>query len=78
MDEIDDQLAVGQLRRQQRLDSEAIYRVTDLTPSFAHVEVVEAPGLQAGQRFKFTRDAVRAMTVMPAAAPATAAPARSR
>jgi hypothetical protein len=62
---VDKRLAVGQLRRQRRLDSEAVYRVRDWTDAFVEVEVVTAPGLQASEGFRFTREAVLAMDVVP-------------
>ena len=65
MGRLDDTLEVGQLRRQRRLHSEAVYRVRDWTDAFVDVEVVTAPGLQASQRFRFTREAVLAMGVVP-------------
>ncbi len=61
-------LAVGQLRRQVRLESEAVYRVCELDDDFAAVEVVRAPGLHPGQRFRFKRDAVAAMELAEPAA----------
>jgi hypothetical protein len=61
---LDDQLAVGQLRRQRLLDSVAVYRVRNWTDAFVEVEVVTAPGLQASQAFRFTREAVLAMEVV--------------
>jgi hypothetical protein len=66
----DDTLAVGQLRRQRRLQTEAVYRVCEWTDAFVEVEVVTAPGLQASQWFRFTREAVLAMeVVLPAEGP---------
>jgi hypothetical protein len=65
MGRVDNRLAVGQLRRQRRLRSEAVYRVCDWTDAFVEVEVVTAPGLQASQSFRFTREAVLAMEVVP-------------
>jgi len=56
--------AVGQLRRQVVLESEAVYRICDLGPSLIEVEVIRAPGLAAGDRFRFTAAAVRAMDVI--------------
>jgi hypothetical protein len=54
-------LAVGQLRRQVVLESEAVYRVCEIGSSSVEVEVVRAPGLSAGARYRFTRAAVLAM-----------------
>lgn len=62
---VDETLVVGQLRRQRRLDSEAVYRVRDWTDAFVEVEVVTAPGLQTSDCFRFTREAVLAMDVVP-------------
>jgi len=56
--------AVGQLRRQVVLESEAVYRICDLGPPSIEVEVVRAPGLAAGARYRFTTAAVRAMEVV--------------
>ena len=61
-----DRLAVGQLRRQRSLHSDAVYRVCAWTEAFVEVEVVIAPGLEASQSFRFTRAAVLAMDVVPA------------
>ena len=57
----DVELASGQLRRQVRLGSEAVYRVREVTPTGVIVEVVRAPGLEAGLRFTFTAAAVQRM-----------------
>lgn len=57
----DDDLRVGQIRRQERLGSECLYRVCGLDAALATVEVIRAPGLAAGQRFRFTRAAVARM-----------------
>jgi hypothetical protein len=62
--QLDDRLAVGQLRRQRRLHSEAVYRVCDWTDAFVEVAVVNAPGLRASQRFRFTRETVLGMDVV--------------
>jgi hypothetical protein len=59
----DDDLVVGQLRRQRRLGSEAVYRVCDFSHQDVWVEVVRAPGLNPGEKFKFAREAVIAMDV---------------
>jgi hypothetical protein len=42
----------------------AVYRVCDWTDAFVEVEVVTAPGLQASQAFRLTREAVLAMEVV--------------
>jgi hypothetical protein len=64
MSEPAEELAVGQLRRQRALGSEALYRVGGWDADRVRVEVVEAPGLQSGDEFTFTRDAVSAMKVV--------------
>jgi hypothetical protein len=43
------------------LDSEATYRVLAVDGDLAEVEVIDAPGLEPGQRFRFAADAVAAM-----------------
>lgn len=58
------QLAVGQLRRQVHLGSEALYRVVAERAGFVAVEVIKAPGLTPGQRFDFARAAVQRMDVV--------------
>jgi hypothetical protein len=65
-------LVVGQLRRQNLLGSEAVYRVCDFSHQDVWVEVVRAPGLSPGQRFKFAREAVIAMDVSDDARPRAA------
>ncbi len=57
-------LSVGQLRRHIALESEAVYRVLELGPATIMVEVIRAPGLSAGLRFDFTREAVLAMELV--------------
>lgn len=64
MGRLDDQLVVGQLRRQRLLDSMAVYRVCAWSDAFVEVEVVTAPGLEVCQVFRFTREAVLAMEVV--------------
>jgi hypothetical protein len=54
-------LAVGQIRWQERLGTRAAYRVCDWDEELVQVEVVEAPRLQPGQKFRFMRAAVLAM-----------------
>lgn len=51
----------GQIRRNRVLESEAVYRIVDVTDDLVEVEVVEAHGLKEGQRFSFTHEAVAAM-----------------
>jgi hypothetical protein len=57
----DEEIGVGQVRRQVRLSTECLYRVCELEGEYATVEVIRAPGLAAGQRFRFTRAAVELM-----------------
>jgi hypothetical protein len=57
-------LAIGQLRRQRRLGSEAVYRVREVHGELVEVEVVGAPGLEAGGLFTFTRQAVERMELV--------------
>jgi hypothetical protein len=57
-------LAVGQLRRQRKLGSTATYRICACEGDCVRVEVVVAPGLRAGQHFKFTRGAVELMELV--------------
>jgi hypothetical protein len=53
------------------LGTEAVYRVRAVRHEIIDVEVVRAPGLQAGQRFAFTREVVVAMELLssPASSP---------
>jgi hypothetical protein len=46
------------------LGAEAVYRIRAVRNETIDVEVVHAPGLQAGQRFAFTREAVVAMELL--------------
>jgi hypothetical protein len=57
-------LRIGEIRRRVQLGTEAVYRVLAVSNELAEVEVVKAPGLAPGQRFKFTVDAVCRMTVV--------------
>lgn len=57
-------LAVGQLRRNVLLGSEAIYRIVEWDGSRVEVEVVDAPGLVSGLRLGFTLEAVLGMLVV--------------
>jgi hypothetical protein len=57
-------LTVGQLRRQVRLGTEAIYRVCGYDAGAVEVEVIRAPGLSQGQTFRFSEDAVCAMELV--------------
>jgi hypothetical protein len=47
--------------RATRLGSTATYRVREVHEGLVTVEVVKAPGLEPGQRFEFTADAVARM-----------------
>lgn len=58
------ELRVGQLRRQLRLGSEAVYRITAVGSVLVELSVVRAPGLAADRTFVFSRDAVLAMEVV--------------
>lgn len=57
-------LAVGQLRRQVMLETEAVYRVAELATDNVVVEVVRAPGLEPGGRFEVTREAAARMELI--------------
>jgi hypothetical protein len=57
-------VAEGQLRRQVRMGSKALYRVCDCEGNYARVEVVQAPGLRPGAHYKFTRTAVEQMELV--------------
>lgn len=61
-------LVIGQIRCQTRLGTGAAYRVCCFDDELVEVEVVQASGLTAGQRFRFTRAAVAAMRVADEAA----------
>jgi hypothetical protein len=60
----DAELAVGQLRKQVFLETEAVYRVCEVSATSVQVEVVRAPGLTPGQRFTFTAAAVLRMALL--------------
>lgn len=64
MEEYGAGVAAGQLRRQIKLGSAAVYRIRAVEGAYVQVEVVRAPGLRAGQRFKFTRAAVELMELI--------------
>jgi hypothetical protein len=61
--------AAGQLRVRRLLDSEATYRVIACDGDVVEVEVVNAPGLEAGRRFSFTADAVTEMELVGESSP---------
>ena len=62
----DGEFHVGQLRRQVRLGTAALYRVRSWDAKFVYVEVVQASGLKPGSTFKFARSAVATMDVVDA------------
>jgi hypothetical protein len=66
------QPAIGDVIRNTLLETEATYRVCGLDGAAVVVEVLEAPGLERGQRLRFTTEAVRAMELMTDAATAPA------
>jgi hypothetical protein len=68
------QPAVGDVIRNTRLGSEATYRVCAVDGATVEVEVLEAPGLDRGQRLRFTSQAVRAMELMTAGSEAPSSP----
>ena len=72
------ELKVGEFRRRVSLGVEAVYRVCDWNDELAEVEVVRAPGLRRGQRFKFDVAAVRSMTVVAAPVESTPRPRKRR
>jgi hypothetical protein len=54
-------LADGDLIRYRRLGSVATYRARGRRRDLVELEAIEVPGLQAGRRFMFARDAVAKM-----------------
>jgi hypothetical protein len=70
-----DGLAIGQLRRESKLGSDALYRIIGFHDELVEVEVITAPGLGPGRRFRFTRPALEAMAVVE---PAPSDPRRDR
>lgn len=56
------------------LGTEAVYRVCAFDDELAEVEVVRAPGLRRGQRFKLRVAAVRNMPVVAEPGESLAAP----
>jgi hypothetical protein len=46
------------------LGTDALYRVCEFGEDLVEVEVVRAPGLQAGRRLSLTRDAVEKMDLV--------------
>ena len=69
------QVRLGQVRRHELLGTVAVYRVVDIEGPLVLVEVIQAPGLEAGARFRFTEEAVRRMRLLD---PRSAAPRRPR
>lgn len=61
---------VGELRRQVKLETEAVYRVlaVDVDADLIEVEVVRAPLLDRGRVMRLTRRAVLEMEIVPDAA----------
>jgi len=53
--------ALGDLIRYRRLGSVATYRTRGDRGDLVEVEAVDVPGVRAGLRFMFTRDAVAKM-----------------
>jgi hypothetical protein len=51
----------GELRRKALLRTAAVYRVVAVDGELVEVEVVEAPGLEPGERYRFTLAAVEEM-----------------
>jgi hypothetical protein len=66
-------VAGEQLRRHELNGTSATYLVREVRGALTLVEVVDAPGLAAGMRFRFATTAVAAMAIV---APAVAAPTR--
>jgi len=56
----------GELRGKALFGSRAVYRVIAVDGELVEVEVVEAPGLAAGERFRFTLEAVAEMVLLEA------------
>ena len=54
----------GELRGKTLFGTAAVYRVIALEGELVLVEVVTAPGLAPGERFRFTLEAVEAMSVV--------------
>jgi len=53
--------ALGDLMRYGRLGSVATYRARGRSGDLVELETIDVPGLRAGLRFMFTRDAVAKM-----------------
>jgi hypothetical protein len=61
---MDHHVAAEQLRTHTLLGLEATYRVIDVSEKHALVEVVEAPGLNPGTRFRYDIETVDEMRVV--------------
>jgi hypothetical protein len=61
---MDHHVIAEQLRTHSLLGLDATYRVIDVTGKHALVEVVEAPGLHPGTRFRYDLEAVEGMRVV--------------
>jgi hypothetical protein len=67
---------VGDVYRRDLLQSQATYRVLAVGDDHVEVEVVEAPGLEAGFRLKLTTAGLATMQLLEPAPGAVTAPAR--
>jgi hypothetical protein len=58
---------IGEIRRQVKLGSVALYRVLEADPDseLVTVEVIEVPGLSPGRTIRLLRHAVAGMAVVP-------------
>jgi hypothetical protein len=54
----------GQVVEQRKLRTRAVYRVLRVDGDHVDVEVIEAPGLAPGERYRFARASVEEMTVV--------------
>ncbi|MDX6690056.1 MAG: hypothetical protein QOG15_1513 [Solirubrobacteraceae bacterium] len=54
----------GEVRHQRLQGSDATYRVVSTEGEHVMVEVIEAPGLEAGYRIRMLREAVQAMNII--------------
>lgn len=61
---MDADLEVGQVRSRSLLGTEATYRVVQVDADHVLVDVVDAPGLQAGFRMRLVAEDVRDMAVV--------------
>ena len=57
-------VAAPHLLRHRSLSGDALYRVVGSDPDIVEVEVVSAPGLEAGTRLRFTQAAVADMSIV--------------